>query len=574
MRESLSMFQNGIKDSVNCSESLHPKPYTLLLLLLALLFTSLHADFILPATDPVYPFLESMHTLKKSPLPHFQYPLYYNDILSTLSELRSDRHISSYYKQQADYHYKRLKMDYDKPLDIALYPPKKIPHTIGALFRKDPTHQRLVTITDPKETKGKFFKWITTTQNETDIYVSGILGVEYDSRVDSTATTHRMRKYYGIETAGNFTENFGYFLMFKKGHYTGNEAFILENPYISKLDDAEDGIFSDEDRFYRVDMTSELDFKNPYLDLSMGYGGFDIVPGLTSSIVLNSDTTPYGYFKFHKSFGMLEYNAITAQLLPDCPPPEDIRDDNQSLEDEHYLKSMSTQYIALNSRSFTFGLGNSIIYGDRTFDIAYSSPLALYKIMDNKNHGRDNVTVWGFLEGRPMPGISLYGRFLYDDLRNDRFSSKEWLSYSAYQAGLLYQVADLPLQIGGEATVVGPSTYSHKSGQYTFTTDDMPLGYKHGSNLLNIATRARFTHSRFALELMYENLQQGDIGSQPFNGAGDQQFLADKMARKQFFHTKVDVSIIPELYLFGKYEYQKHPEQELHYIYTGAEFKY
>jgi len=541
----------------------HPTPY-FLIILLALLFSHLHADFILPSTDPVYPFLEGLHTLGKSSLPHFQYPLYYNDIVSTLSKIKDDRQISDILRQQADYHYRRLKMDYEKPWDFALYPPKKIPKTVTALFRSDPTHQRLMTFTDPKTTPGKILPFISTTKNETNIYISGILGYDYDTKVDDTATTHRNRKYYGVETAGNFSENFGYFLRFTKGHYTGSEDFIKEQPYISKMDELPDGYNEVDGEYYRVDMVSELDFKNPYLDLSMGYGSFDIGYFMTSSIVLNGDTTPYGYLKFHKSFGRLEYNAITAQLIPD----------SLDIDTDYYTKSMSTQYIAFKSPSFTAGVGNSIIYGDRTFDIAYSSPLALYKIMDNKNHGRDNVTVWGFCEAIPIHGISIYANFLYDDLKNERFKSNKWLNYSAYQAGLIYQVANLPLLFGAEATVVGPNTYSHKSEKYTFTTDDMILGYKHGSNLLNIATKTRFGTARTAVEFMYENLQQGSIGDQPHHGAEEMKFLAEQVTRKQFFHTKIEVYMIPEILFYGKYEYEKHPKEEKHYIFSGIEMKY
>jgi len=531
------------------------------LILLLLGITSLAADFILPSSDPIYPFLEMTNNLKLTNLNHFQYPLYYNEIMAELSTIREDRKAPAYYKQQADYHYRRLKMDYDKPLDIALYPPKKVLTTIGNLFRKDPTHQRLITITDPKEKRVKILPIFTTTKNETYLYVSGILGYQYDNRTEKEDTTFRARKYYGIETAGNFSEDFGFFLRFKKGHYNGNTDFIQENPFLSIMGD---DYYADGEDYYQVDMQSELDFKNQYLDLSIGYGSFDIGRSFTSSVILNSSTTPYGYLKFHKAFGLLEYNGITTQLIPDT-----------LASDKPYLsKSMSIQHIALHTSSFSFGLGNSIIYGDKTFDIAYSSPLALYKIIDNKNHGRDNALLFGYFEVRPLSGLNIYGNFLYDDLRNNRFSSKEWLSYSAYQAGLAYQVATLPLEVGAEGTVVGPSTYSHKSGQLTYMTDNMLLGSKNGSNFLSLATRIRVNMNRVAFGFMYENIQQGDVANHPSNGVGDMEFLKDNIVRKQSFVTHLDYYIIPELYLFGKYEYRKLPEQELHYIYTGAEFKY
>jgi len=533
----------------------------LILILLLISITVLYADFVLPLNDPVYTFLQMTNNLKLSHQNHFQYPLYYNEVMVVLSTIREDRKAPLQYKQQADFHYCRLKMDYSKPLDIALYPPKKIPQTITNLFRQDPTHQRLITITHPQEKKVKILPIITTTKNETYLYVSGILGYQYDNRTENNNTTFRARKYYGIETAGNFSEDFGFFLRFKKGHYNGNTDFIKENTFLSIMGD---DYYADDNRYYQVDMQSELDFKNQYLDLSIGYGSFDIGRSFTSSVILNSSTTPYGYLKFHKTFGLLDYNGITTQLIPDS-----LASDRQYLP-----KSMSIQHIALNTSAFSFGLGNSIIYGDKAFDIAYSSPLALYKIIDNKNHGRDNATLFGYFEARPLSGLSVYGNFLYDDLRNDRFTSKQWLSYSAYQAGLAYQVATIPLEVGAEATVVGPSTYSHKSAQLTYMTDNMPLGNENGSNLLSLASRVRVNMNRVAFGFMYENIQQGDVANHPSNGAGDLEFLKDNITRKQIFVSHLDYYIIPELLVFGKYEYRKLPEKELHYIYTGAELKY
>lgn len=530
-----------------------------LFLLFLIYSVSVFADFIIPKTDPVYEFLEMTNTLKKSNLNHFQYPLYYNSIMAALKNISDDR-TAGLYQNQAYFHQKRLSMNYKEGTQFAVYPPQKTLSSINELFRKNPTHKRLVTITDFQSKKNSLFPIFSSSNNETFLYISGILGYNHDYKKEDD-TVRRERRYYGIESAGNFSPNFGYYISFRKGHYIGDADFITENPFISRMGDNH---YADDDKYYQVDMISELDFKNPYLNLSVGYGSFDIGKSITSSVILNNDVTPYGYFKYNKKFGILEYNGITTQLIPDS-----LKNNT-----DYKPKSMAIQTISLHTSSISFGLGNSIIYGDRSFDIAYSSPLAIYKIMDNKNHGRDNGLFFGFGEVRPLSGLNLYGNILFDDIRNDRFKSNKALSYAALQGGMLYQISNLPMEVGGEITAVGPSTYAHKSRQLTYMHDDMLLGSKHGSNFLSFASRVRFHFTRVSFSLFYENIQQGDIGFHPSAGSGDQEFLANNISRKEFFKANINFRIIPELLLFSRYEYNKLPDKELHYIYSGAEFKY
>jgi hypothetical protein len=510
------------------------------------------ADFIIPQTDPVYPFLEMAHTRQLTSMNLIQYPLYYLDVINSLSDIQNSSDASQFFREQANFHHKRLYMNYQKQLDIAVFPISRIPDSVSSLFRWDPTPHRLVTMTDPQRDES----------NETHIYASGILGFGYDVRRQNSRDRYRVHEYYGVEAAGNFTPDFGFYIKFNKGHYTGNAGFIAENPFISKFDGELRG---DDGTYYILDMTSEIDFKNRYINLSMGYGTFDIGRTITSSVILNRHVNPYGYLKFNKKFKQLEYTGITAQLTPD----------SLTTTNQFDTKSMAIQTIVLNTEKISFGVGNTIIYGDRSFDIAYATPLALYKVMDNKKHARDNGLFFIFADIRPSAGINLYANILYDDIKNSRFTTSKWMSYSAYQAGVLYQFENIPLEIGVEGTAVGPSTYGHKSRTLTYIHDGQMLGPSHGSNFLSLATRARIHLSRFSISLLYENVQQGDIAHHPQNyDYHEQKFLANNIRRSELFNTRVDFRIIPELRFFSSYEYRKSENKTRNSILTGMEFVY
>ena len=533
----------------------------IILFLLLMSSVGLFADFIVPRFDPVYEFLEMTHTLRRTSLNHSQYPLYYNDIIAELTQLSSDW-TAGVYRNHAYFHLRRMSMNYNVGTEIAVWPIPRTLDSIGGLFRRDPQHHRLVTITEPQTGRNPL-----SPANDAFIYVSGILGFHYDYRIRDDVTDWRMRRYFGIETAGSFTPNFGYYLMFRKGHYLGDASFIKENPFLS-MQGTE--YYQDGDRFYQNEMISEISFKNPFLNLAMGYGSFDIGRSLSSSVILNSNVTPYGYFKFNKRFGMLEYNGITAQLTPERHP--------RHYDDDVFYKpkSMAIQTLALHGSLGTLGVGNSIIYGDRTISLAYSTPLAIYKIMDNHTHARDNGLFYLFGDLRPIGGLNLFANLLFDDIRRSRFTSPEYLSYGAFQAGIITQMANFPMEVGGEITAVGPGTYSHKSRLYTYMHDGMMLGHRHGSDFLSLLGRVRFHFPRVSFGFLYENLQQSDIGNllDPNFRGGDRKFLDGNLIRNEFFEASLDLRLIPELHLFTRYAFNNSPDGEVHRIFTGAEFKY
>jgi len=531
-----------------------------IILILFLSAVYLYADFIVPRTDPVYEFLEMTHTLKRTNLNHLNYPLYYNDIMETLTELTNTR-VTERVSRQAYFHLRRLSMDYNNGTDIAVWPARKTLTSIGEMFRKDPQHRRLATFFGEPVSADTEDNLSST--DGASLFVSGILGYNYDKRYINNDPVFRVRRYYGIETAGNFAQNFGFYFSFRKGHYIGNSGFIREEKFISKMDS---GLFQDDGRYYRVDLLSEVDFKNRFLNLSMGYGSFDIGRSLASSIILNSDVTPYGYIKFNKRFGAFEYNGITTQLTPNMELY------HQGLEPLN-SKSMAIQTISYHHPVVNFGLGNSIIYANRTLDLAYSTPLSIYVIMDNKNHGVDNTLAFAYGEVRPFSGLNLFGNIIFDDVTKSRFSTPEYLSYSAVQGGIITQLPNFPVELGGEVTVVGPSMYSHKKG-LTYMQDEMMLGFRHGSNLVSFLCRLRFHFTRVSFGIMYENVQQGDLGSHPNDGGGEFKLLANDISRKEFVGANVDLRLIPELHLFARYQFSKFQDRELHYIFTGAEFRY
>ncbi|HPY97337.1 MAG TPA: hypothetical protein PL063_09000 [Candidatus Cloacimonadota bacterium] len=527
-----------------------------ILILFLLIIYSLNADFIIPKEDQVYDFLEMTNTLGYTNIDFSITPIYYQTVIDHLTKVANSNK-TGYYKQQAKTHLNRLGLLNKNGFDTALSPISEIPHELFSSFTSHNKPKRLFTYGDGNTTR---FKKADAIADETSLFISGMLGYKYDMKYEKDDDFNRNRQYYGVETAGNFSKDFGYYLYFKKGGWRGDDSFIEENPELSKMGN---GYYKQNGWYSQVDMISELDFKNKYLNLSMGYGAMQVGYSITSPIILNSTTTPYGYVKYNKKIGDFSYTGFTAQLIPD----------SLKVNEAYDCKSYALQTISYSNPHLTIGVGNAVVYGNNTINLAYSSPLAIYKIMDNKYHGWDNGIIFGYANMRAMKGLSFYGNFYADDLTKSRLKTKYFMTFLAFQGGMKLQLEHLPLEIAGEATAVGPGCYSHKSKTYMYTNDDRILGSEHGSNYLSFAGRARLSHSWCSLAFFYENIQQGDKANNPYNSPKTE-FLADNIERHEVFKTELALRLTQELSLKTEYQYHHLKTGEKHYVLNTAEYKF
>jgi len=84
----------------------------------------------------------------------------------------------------------------------------------------------------------------------------------------------------------------------------------------------------------------------------------------------------------------------------------------------------------------------------------------------------------------------------------------------------------------------------------------------------------RLAHSWFDLTFYYENVQQGNVTNTPYSPGAYTQFLHNDIDRFEIFKTVLDLRLTKELSFDVNYQLKKHLDDEIHYLYTGAEFKY
>jgi len=509
----------------------------LLIILILFLYSALSfADFTIPLDGEVYDYLQSMVILGKIPSIAV-YPEYYNRIENYLNKISIDRDIPRSYKGLNNKYLSFMKLGDNEGLHSGVIPLKELPWKI---FK-------------PKSVVSARSSFISYKKNDLNLFSSFLLGIEYDIK-NNAGQQNRNYQYYGLEFGGNFQKNLGLYTRYRKGNYTGDYDFIHEDPYIHQSGGM--------DR--KVTVYSEFDFKNPILNLSVGYSNFEIGKNITSSIILNGMTNPFGYFKYYKKIGRFNFLAFNSQLTTD----------SVTVSSEFPVKSFSLQTLYYQSDRFLLGIGQSVIYGNKTIDLAYWTPLMVFKLIDFKNHNRDNEFVFAYSTWRPIDGLMHYFNFFMDDLMKSQLLTKDCLTNFALQTGLMYQLSSLPLRLSAECTAVGPVTYTHRDYELIYSQDNMLLGYLYGSNVLNLAFQINYMSPYFTAEIHYENMQQGSNGSNPFSCDTDPaEFLSGEFTRTQRISGKVLFYL--NQYLKAKVQYTliNRNNVNINYFYSGLEFQ-
>jgi len=512
----------------------------IILLIIILLLSHLiylYADFTVPLDDEVYDYLQSMEILGKTPAIHV-YPEYYDYIENHLKQITMDKDIPESYKFLNKKYLSLMKLDNSEEVQSKVLPIREFPWKIIKPSRA-------------AESRSSFLSY---KKNDLNLFSSFILGIEYDIRNNDTQQ-NRTYKYYGLEFGGNFQKNLGLYTRYRKGNYTGDYDFIHEEPYIHQSGGM--------DR--KVTVYSEFDFKNPILNLSIGYSNFEIGKNITSSVILNGRTNPFGYFKYYKKIGKFNFLAFNSQLTID----------SVTVSSEFPVKSFSLQTLYYQSERFLVGVGQSVIYGNKTIDLAYWTPLMVFKLIDFKNHNRDNEFVFAYSTWRPVDGLMHYFNFFMDDLKKSQLLTKDWLTNFALQTGFMYQFSSLPLRFSTECTAVGPSTYTHRDYELVYSQDNMFLGYLYGANLLNIAFKINYMNPFFNVSFQYENMQQGSNGSDPFSCDTDPaEFLSGEFARIQRLSGKMSFYLNQHLRAKLQYILIDRNNTTINYLYSGIEFQF
>ena len=177
------------------------------------------------------------------------------------------------------------------------------------------------------------------------------------------------------------------------------------------------------------------------------------------------------------------------------------------------------KFMAANMFTFTpikqlsFSLGNSVIYAERTIQVAYLIPIAFYKSLDHlltKGIATQNQNSQAFasLSVRPVEHLHLYGSFYLDEFALKRLkpSNKENNPIS-YLVGFNWSGWPIKgLSLKGEFMRSYIACYTHSIDALTWASNSYNLGHYMGDNAQSIYAELAYRPIRgMLIKMSYTN---------------------------------------------------------------------
>lgn len=282
------------------------------------------------------------------------------------------------------------------------------------------------------------------------------------------------------------------------------------------------------------------------------------------SNILSGKTPSYASIKLNlKPTKWFELNYFHGWLVSMVP------DSSRSYTTSTNVKRTiySSKYIAANMftirpfKDFSVSFGNSIIYSDKSIQLAYLIPVMFFKSIDHtltKGTENENSQLFFNLSSRNIKNIHLYTSFFIDEFSKSRIGDSKRTNFISYKGGIKtsnFLIQNLSLT--AEYTQTKPMTFKHRVPTTTFETNYYNLGSYLIDNAEEIYLSISYKpHSKLTMSVSYTQINKGNdypylIGSS--NPVVDEfVFLKDVIWNKQQLDFQINYNITSNAHLiFG-----------------------
>ncbi|HOH47079.1 MAG TPA: hypothetical protein PLX59_04510 [Candidatus Cloacimonadota bacterium] len=331
-------------------------------------------------------------------------------------------------------------------------------------------------------------------------------GLDYNSNQDDNF----LFMYKGWDYAGKLNERLFLDSAWWSGEFFGEQALAAEDELVDSWHSIHDG------RISLDNVTGAISYRDEALNLSVGRSRFTIGNNISGSIILSDEVNDYGYFLAEGKLGSFRFSLLNARLMADSTYSVYA---DPSLNSKNY----PDKYLALHQVSWQivppleFYAGESIVYGNRNWDINYLLPLHFWRAIEHNLSDRDNVLIYAGANLQINPDWLLYGQLALDEFSYGKILTNWWGNKYAIKLGGSGKLLELPggdSRLGLELTLVRPWTYTHYWNHNMYSTGRRPLGYAKGSNLMDVTAELCLPilpHLELNTALSYT--KQGSFGS-------------------------------------------------------------
>lgn len=332
----------------------------------------------------------------------------------------------------------------------------------------------------------------------------------------------------------NLLSNREHFDVYTKSPFTGVDTSIVQAGYINnemggayKLNGVSGGDYSEmRGGVYFSGKWGHLGIAKDHITFGDAYNGSNIISGNTPSFpFVKLNLTPVKWF---------ELNYIHASLTSMAIDSSEYYQENTGARKYWYKR----KYMAANMLTFkpvkrlALSIGNSIIYSEDNFQLAYLIPIMFYKSVDHTltrdQSENQNSQVFVNISSRNIKHLHLYASFYIDEFSWKRIGDKQTNPIS-YKAG--FRLNNFPLSnlgLTAEYTRNNILTYKHSISSLDYTSNGYLLGSYLGDNaeqiyvaldtkpLARLHATLSYTQSKKGNDYQYIRENVGNIISQPF----------------------------------------------------------
>ena len=316
--------------------------------------------------------------------------------------------------------------------------------------------------------------------------------------------------YRGFILNARMTENVRFHADWWAGYFKNDVEYVKESTKMVDSFFKYDG----EDKIQIDNLSAWVQAETKYGEFELGRSALSIGDNISGSIILNDDCNDYGYFKWTYKFGNFEIDFADAMLIPDSTRSylSEDGDHAKDYEDKHLVyHKLSWQ----PSERFLFYFGEEVIYSGRGIDLSYILPHTFYRITEHNLRDRDNILIFTGYRYIPCDWMTLYGSFIFDELKKSELTSDWWGNKYAFQTGVSFK-SDMLMRpkLTVEYTAARPWLYTHKIQENKFTHDQISLGHPNGSNFIDFSTELNLQLcKRISIDAGYTYVKQGSTGN-------------------------------------------------------------
>lgn len=334
--------------------------------------------------------------------------------------------------------------------------------------------------------KEKYF-YFYSDRNKFNLFSNAIIYYEYLAQKNGRINKNVNLVNFGIRTYGTFADYFGYYFKATNGTYFGNKNLAREKEELKYNFKFSKEMETNSGQNYFDFTEGFLAFENDLMSFKIGRDRENIGYGKIKSIIGNN-APPFDYINFQIQYKIFSFSYLHGKLLGNSTIKIDsLQGLINTIEDKYLVYHK----LSINpSRHLNFGIGEIIVYSNRSFDLAYINPFNFYKSIEHSNQDRDNSILFIDLNNNSLKSIKIYLSLLIDDIDFGKLGTKWYGNKFLIDAGLnmniLYEF--LPSTLSLQYMRIDPYFYSHhiNSNNYSSLNYLISNSFQPNSSLLSI----------------------------------------------------------------------------------------